>query len=125
MFTSGAALFMGPVVWWLGSHVPSIRDYYLPLNSGLPWTTLLDLIGWEFLFRGWILFAYARRFGAEALWVQAVPFALAHIGKPALETYSTIFGGFILGWIAYRTRSFLWAFLVHWFIGTLIIIAAA
>ena len=31
----------------------------------------LDLIGWEFIFRGWILFGYARRFGPEALWLQA------------------------------------------------------
>ena len=88
-----------------------MHDYYKPYTVGLPWTTFLDLIGWEFFFRGWILFGYARKFGAEALWLHAVPFALAHIGKPEVETLSTIFGGFAFGWIAYRTKSFVWPFL--------------
>jgi membrane protease YdiL (CAAX protease family) len=82
-------------------------------------------LGWEFFFRGWLLFGFARRFGPDALWLQAVPFALAHIGKPEVETFSTIFGGFAFGWIAYRTRSFVWPFLVHWFIATFVILAAA
>jgi len=38
---------------------------------------------------------------------------------------STIFGGFAFGWVAYRTKSFLYPFLIHWFIGTYIIIVAA
>ena len=74
-----------------------MHDYYKPYTLGLPWTTFLDLIGWEFFFRGWILFGYARKFGPEALWLHAVPFALAHIGKPEVETLSTIFGGFAFG----------------------------
>lgn len=116
---------MAPVIWYLGKNDPSMADYYKALANGLPWTTFLDLIGWEFFFRGWILFGYARKFGAEALWLQAVPFALAHIGKPEVETLSTIFGGFAFGWVAWRTRSFLYPFLIHWFISTFIILVAA
>jgi membrane protease YdiL (CAAX protease family) len=102
-----------------------MKTYYQPFLNGLPWTTFLDLIGWEFFFRGWILFVYARKFGPEALWLQAVPFALAHIGKPEVETLSTIFGGFAFGWVAWRTKSFVWPFLIHWFIATFIILVAA
>ena len=118
-------LLMAPVIWYLGKSDPSMTDYYKPFVAGLPWTTFLDMIGWEFTFRGWILFGYARKFGAEALWLQAVPFALAHIGKPEVETLSTIFGGFVFGWIAWRTRSFLYPFLIHWFINTFVILIAA
>ena len=125
VITLGGILLMAPVIWYLGKSDPSMTDYYKSLTSGLPWTTFLDLIGWEFFFRGWILFGYARKFGAEALWLQAVPFALAHIGKPEVETLSTIFGGFAFGWIAWRTRSFLYPFLIHWSISTLIILVAA
>jgi membrane protease YdiL (CAAX protease family) len=123
--SSAGILLMTPVIWYLGKSDPGMTDYYKPLVSGLPWTTLLDLVGWEFFFRGWILFGYARKFGAEALWLQAVPFALAHISKPEVETLSTIFGGFAFGWIAWRTRSFLYPFLVHWYISTLVILVAA
>jgi len=125
VITGAALLIMTPVIWFLGRGDPTMRSYYQGLSGGLPWTTFMDLIGWEFFFRGWILFGYARKFGADALWLQAVPFALAHIGKPAVETFSTIFGGFAFGWVAYRTRSFLWPFLIHWYIATLIIIVSA
>jgi membrane protease YdiL (CAAX protease family) len=93
--------------------------------SGSPWNTLLDLFGWEFLFRGWLLFGYARRFGADGLWLQAVPFALAHVGKPELETLSTIFGGFAFGWVAWRTKSFVYPLIIHWFIASFIIAVTA
>ena len=52
-------------------------------------------------------------------------FAIAHLTKPEIETLSTIFGGFAFGWVAYRTKSFVWPFLIHWFIGTFIIIVAS
>jgi membrane protease YdiL (CAAX protease family) len=123
--TAIGVLLMAPVIFYLGSGDAEMQEYYKPYVKGLAWTTFLDLIGWEFLFRGWILFGYARKFGAEALWLQAVPFALMHNGKPELETLSTIFGGFAFGWIAYRTNSFVWPFLIHWFIATFIIVVAA
>jgi membrane protease YdiL (CAAX protease family) len=118
-------LIMAPIIYYLGSGDPSMQEYYKPYTKGLPWSTFLDLIGWEFLFRGWILFGYARKFGPEALWIQAVPFALMHNGKPEVETLSTIFGGFAFGWVAWRTKSFIYPFLIHWFISTFIIIVAA
>jgi membrane protease YdiL (CAAX protease family) len=117
-------LLMAPVIWYLGTSDPGMNAYYEDQLRGLPWTTFLDLIGWEFFFRGWILFGYARKFGPEALWLQAVPFALAHVGKPEVETLSTIFGGFAFGWVAWRTRSFVYPFLIHWFIATFIILVA-
>lgn len=125
LLTALGILLMAPILYSLGQGAESMKAYYEPLTEGLPWTTFLDLIGWEFLFRGWILFGYARKFGPEALWLQAVPFALMHNGKPEVETLSTIFGGFAFGWVAYRTRSFVWPFLIHWFIATFIIIVAA
>ena len=124
-YTTLGILFMGPVIYYLGRGDATMKSYYEKFLPGLPWTTFLDLIGWEFFFRGWILFAYARKFGYEALWLQAVPFAIAHISKPEIETLSTIFGGFAFGWVAWRTKSFVWPFLIHWFIGTFIIIVAA
>lgn len=125
LITAIGILFMAPIIYFLGSGDESMKIYYQPYVDGLPWTTFLDLIGWEFLFRGWILFGYARTLGNSALWLQAVPFALMHNGKPEVETLSTIFGGFAFGWVAYRTKSFIWPFLIHWFIATFIIIVAA
>jgi membrane protease YdiL (CAAX protease family) len=122
--TGIAILLIAPVLWLI-AHGGAMKDYYRPQLGGLPWNTFIDLFGWEFFFRGLILFAYARKFGPEALWLQAVPFALAHVGKPEVETLSTIFGGFVFGWVAYRTRSFFYPFLIHWFVASFTIIVAA
>jgi membrane protease YdiL (CAAX protease family) len=124
LLTGLAILLIAPVLW-LTAHGGAMQSYYQAQLGGLPWNTLLDLFGWEFFFRGFILFAYARKFGPEALWLQAVPFALAHISKPEVETLSTIFGGFAFGWVAYRTRSFLYPFLIHWFVASFTILVAA
>jgi len=127
LITLGAAGLMTPILWWLLHGDASMQGYYSPLLDGplpLPLYTFLELFGWEFIFRGWILFGYERKFGPEALWLQAVPFALAHISKPEIETLSTIFGGFAFGWVAWKTRSFLYPFLIHWYIFTLVTLLA-
>lgn len=118
-------LLMVPVIWYLGSRNPAMGNYYSYTAEGLIWKEGLEMIGWEYIFRGWLLFGYAKKYGADALWLQAVPFAIAHIGKPSLETLSTIFGGFAFGWIAWRTGSFLYGFFIHWFIGVLIVVVSS
>ena len=121
----GGIALMTPVIWYVGAGDASMQTYYDESTDNLFWRSFLELFGWEFLFRGWILFGYARKFGPEAIWLQAVPFALAHVGKPEIETLSTIFGGFAFGWIAWRTKSFLYPFLIHWYIYTLVILVAS
>lgn len=125
VITLGGLVLIAPILWLISRGDATMQGYYKPMVSGLPWNTLLDLFGWEFIFRGWLLFGYARKFGPEALWLQAVPFALAHIGKPEIETLSTIFGGFAFGWVAWRTKSFVYPLLIHWFVASFTIIVAA
>lgn len=107
------------------SKVPEFRSYYNPLMTSnplpLPVMTFLDLFGWEFLFRGFLLFSLYEICGPYALIIQAIPFTIAHIGKPAIETYSCILGGTFFGWLSWRTRSFLYPFLLHWIIATSLI----
>jgi uncharacterized protein len=123
--TTAAICVSAPILWLIGRGDASMQDYYKLMSSGLPWSTLFDLFGWEFVFRGWLLFGYASKFGPEAIWLQSVPFALAHLGKPKLETLSTIFGGFAFGWVAWRTKSFVYPLIIHWFVTSFTIIAAA
>jgi membrane protease YdiL (CAAX protease family) len=123
--TFGSLVIVLPVLWWLVHGDTSMRSYYQSLiGPSLPLYTFLDIFGWEFIFRGWLTFAYVRKFGAEGLWLQSVPFAIAHISKPEVETLSTIFGGFAFGWLAWRTKSFLYPFLIHWVIFTFVVLAA-
>jgi membrane protease YdiL (CAAX protease family) len=104
------------------------RAYYgHQINSAIPWPldAALDLFGWEFLFRGFLLFALYPVCGPYAILLQAVPFTVAHFGKPELETLSCIFGGSAFGYVAWRTRSFLYPFLIHWCLTTFTVLVAS
>jgi len=49
---------------------------------------------WEFFFRGFILFALVKKVGVvRAIFIQAIIFSFAHLGKPELEVYSSLIGG--------------------------------
>jgi membrane protease YdiL (CAAX protease family) len=82
------------------------------------------MFSWEFIFRGFMLFGLKERFGSLAIWIQAIPFAIMHLGKPELETLSTIFGGAAFGYIDLESRSVLPSFLIHWAIYVMMVFAA-
>lgn len=106
---------------------PQVRAFYQeePYSWVLWLENLMALVGWEFLFRGFLLFGYARLFGfGPALWLQMAPFALMHLRKPALETYSTLLGGLWLGYMAWRSRSVLYPILAHTFFSSFVVWAA-
>lgn len=105
------------------SKRPEFRLYYpiyLPARRGgdalVQWELMYGayFFAWEFLFRGLLLFGLAGRYGPQAIVLQTVPFALAHLGKPAPEAFASILAGFLLGLIAYRSRSMLPCFILHW-----------
>ena len=76
---------------------------------------------WEGFFRGCILFGVARREGPVwAIVVSTVPFALAHVPKGMEETLASIPGGLLFGVVAWRGRSMLPTWLLHWSLATLV-----
>ena len=124
------------LVSWVGvtiiaavvARTPAFRSYYAPQGDDLIPLAIenaVDLFGWEFVFRGFLLFALYRVCGPYAIILQAVPFAIAHFGKPELETLSCIFGGSFFGYVAWRTDSFLYPFLIHWFLSTIVVLIAS
>ena len=125
VLTLGSIVLIAPVIYFVARSDPAMTGYYGGQLQLLPGPVVVQLFAWEFFFRGWWLFGYARKYGPDAIWLQAVPFALAHLGKPEIETLSTIFGGFAFGWIAYRTRSFLYPFIIHCFVMSFTILLAA
>lgn len=88
------------------------RDF-TPLIYG--WASYgLYMFCWEFFFRGYLLFGLAKTIKWPAVIVQAIPFALLHLGKPASEVIMSFPAGIILGILALRAKSFVPAFALHW-----------
>lgn len=117
------------VVLYVLAVTPAMQSFYEARAPegvlNLIYLTAVDLFGWEFMWRGLMLFALAHYFGpGPAIFLQAVPFAFMHLGKPEIETLSTVFGGAAFGYIAWQSESFLYPFLIHWFIASFTMLLA-
>ncbi|MCZ2113102.1 MAG: CPBP family intramembrane metalloprotease [Anaerolineae bacterium] len=114
-------------VLWFAARTPAMQSYYKTDALGRAiWLNGVELFAWEFVWRGLALFAFARAFGpGAAIFLQAMPFAFMHLSKPELEALSTIFGGAAFGFIAWRTRSFVYPWLIHWFVTAFTLLVAA
>ena len=118
---------MTPVALWFAG-LPDTQAYYAPSWSDLPdvlVTNLMDLVSAEFLFRGFLMLTLVRAIGPVGVLVATLPFVFTHLTKPELELISTLIGGMLYGWLAWRTRSILWGALAHTYILTLLMAAAA
>jgi len=122
-----AALVVTPVIL-IASGWTDVRAYYHldTLNIGLVVAGgTLELSAAEFLYRGFLMMALIRWCGPIGVVLAAVPFAFMHLGKPELETLSTMFGGIGFGWLAWRTGSVLYGAALHVYILTLVIVATS
>ncbi|MFB6273965.1 MAG: lysostaphin resistance A-like protein [Salinibacter sp.] len=119
-----AALYL-PVVtvgtWILSDGAAFQRQYPHYQPAALDWSVFLFYealflfywIGWEYLWRGFVLFGTAPTFGVHAIFVQALPFAALHVTKPWPEALLSIVGGIALGALVWRCRSFWIAVPIH------------
>ena len=88
-------------------------------------TNAIDLTATEFAFRGFLMLTLVRLIGPFGVLVATMPFVFSHLGKPELELFSTLGGGLVYGWLAWRTRSIVWGSIGHTYILILVTLAAA
>ena len=129
MWTVIGCVVMAVILWFI-ARTPSMQSFYSEKAPDNPlyliYITAVDLFGWEFMWRGFMLFGMAAVLGpGPAIWLQAVPFAFMHLNKPELEALTTIFGGAAFGYIAWQSGSFLYPFLIHWFIAAFTMLVAS
>lgn len=101
---------------YFSSDVSSVVRYYAGRDIDLLRYSLemaVYFLGWEFVFRGFMLFGLKDKFREGSILIQMIPFVLLHIGKPEIETISTILSGLIWGYICYRGNSFWPAYIMH------------
>jgi hypothetical protein len=72
-----------------------------------------DFISVELFFRGFMVVALSRIVGKDAILVMVVVYCVLHFGKPAGEAISSIFGGYILGILAYSSRNIFGGLIAH------------
>jgi hypothetical protein len=72
-----------------------------------------DFITIELFFRGFLVLAFVKWFGKDAILPMACFYCTIHFGKPLGECISSFFGGLILGIITYHTRTIFGGLMVH------------
>lgn len=72
-----------------------------------------DFITIELFFRGFLILAFLKWAGKDAILPMACFYCTIHFGKPIGECISSYFGGMILGVVVFHTRSILGGLIVH------------
>lgn len=107
---------------WVLSDSAAFQEQYPHLSQAkTDWTVFLIYealflfywIGWEYLWRGFVIFGTMHSLGLYAILVQAVPFAALHVDKPWPEALLSVVGGVALGALVWRCRSFWIAVPIH------------
>jgi membrane protease YdiL (CAAX protease family) len=129
-------LFMIPLITWAStqadflSNYPRLKSSYFPAETYWKYFLtyepfyLADFITLEWFFRGLLVLGFVRFLGHRAVLPMAVLYCTFHFGKPMAECISSFFGGYILGLIAYYTKSIWGGIIVHMGIAFMMDIAA-
>ena len=72
-----------------------------------------DFLGIEIFFRGFLILAFIKWVGMDAVLPMACFYCTIHFGKPLGECISSYFGGMLLGIVVYNTRSIYGGLIVH------------
>jgi len=112
---------MLPILWVASASKGFVRTYPSCPGVKTDWglfaiyaaSYIFYMAGWEFLWRGFMLFGLREKLGYYAILVQMIPFTLLHFGKPFAESLSAVIAGVALGVLALRSRSFWYCALVH------------
>jgi membrane protease YdiL (CAAX protease family) len=127
-FTAVAVLVLPPLLWINAGSPDFQAEYPLVTLSTQSWGHFaawqlcyaVYYFAWEFFFRGFIQIGAQARLGVlGAMALQLSASTLLHIGKPQGETMAAVAAGLVFGLVALRTRSFLYLFLLHWYVGAL------
>jgi membrane protease YdiL (CAAX protease family) len=107
---------------WLVAQTPSFYSFY-PMygQAGRSWFDLLmwegmyagQFIALEFFFRGFLVGGLSRHIGILAVPVAVVPYMMIHFTKLWPEASASVVAGFILGYLAWKTKSIWGGVCVH------------
>lgn len=73
----------------------------------------LDFVSIEVFFRGFLVLAFCKWAGRDAILPMALFYCTIHFGKPLGECISSYFGGLILGVVTYHTGAIYGGLMVH------------
>lgn len=74
---------------------------------------LSDFLSIELFFRGFLIIGLSKHLGKDVVLPMACTYCVLHFGKPLGECISSIFGGYVLGVIAFYSRNIWGGVVLH------------
>ena len=96
----------------LKQYSVSFEAYMVQLSIYEPFY-LINFVMLEWFFRGYMVLFFKKYLNTKAIILVAMVYCSFHFGKPLLECVSSFFGGYILGYIVYKTKSIWGGVIVH------------
>ncbi|MFN2439030.1 MAG: CPBP family intramembrane glutamic endopeptidase [Chitinophagaceae bacterium] len=91
----------------LGEEIGGWQKLLYELSYGSDFFTI------ELFFRGFLVLAFSKWVGKDAILPMAIFYCTIHFGKPLGECISSFFGGIILGVVILHTRTIFGGLMVH------------
>ncbi len=116
---------MIPLLVWAATQPDFLQEYPKLKFSRFPsetYTTkflqyepfyLLNFIGVEWYFRGFMVLAFSQFLDRKAIAIVASVYCVFHFGKPMAECISSFFGGYLLGYMVYKSKTIWGGVIVH------------
>ncbi len=96
---------------WAFDNVFGLKTWEYTLLYELAYS--FDFVMTELIFRGTLIVGVMMIMGRSAILPMIAFYCAIHFGKPVVEAISSIFGGYILGALAYQTRHIWGGIMVH------------
>ncbi len=116
-FASFSSGFQSAYPRFNDSLIQQVSQAY-QINSVWPILTyeilyLADFFTVELFFRGFLILGISHFIGPQVIMPMAASYCALHFGKPFGEALSSVFGGYILGVLAYYTRNIWGGVFIH------------
>lgn len=106
----------------IAAHFLKLPEWVMAISYEL--TYALSFFSVELFFRGFLVLGLMRYLGPYVILPMVATYAFLHFGKPIGETIGSIFGGYMLGVIAYYSRNIWGGVIVHMGLALLMELAA-
>lgn len=116
------------VIWFSAKDPDFVKEYPLAKSINSSWRSLMIMetgyllyyIGWEFLFRGFIIFGLMSIKKCPLIIpiaIQTLATTLIHFNKPHSEIILALVSGLVLGYYVYKYKTIWFALFIHFAAG--------
>ncbi|WP_420582758.1 CPBP family intramembrane glutamic endopeptidase [Reichenbachiella sp.] len=117
----GLASFLSDLTNYYPRYIPSGGDRFAEKHELAGWIPMLiyegvygaNFLNVELFFRGFLVIGFARVLGGQAVLAMVGSYMFLHYGKPITEAISSVFGGYLIGILAFYSKRIWGGVILH------------